>query len=50
MRREIEARFEEKLKLKILEVERLSAEVSRLKQVALVRVCARARARVCVCV
>jgi hypothetical protein len=32
MRREIEARFEEKLKLKILEVERLSAEVARLKQ------------------
>ena len=32
MRREIEARFEEKLKLKIMEVERLSAEVARLKQ------------------
>ena len=32
MRREIEARFEEKLKLKILDAERLQAEVGRLKQ------------------
>jgi chromosome segregation ATPase len=32
MRREIEARFEEKLKLKLLDIERLNAEVGRLKQ------------------
>ena len=32
MRREIEARFEEKLKLKLLDIERLNAEVARLKQ------------------
>ena len=32
MRREIEARFEEKLKLKLMEIERLTAEVARLRQ------------------
>jgi len=32
MRREIESRFEEKLKLKLLDNERLTAEVARLKQ------------------